>query len=54
MLDLIIKNGLCYIDKDLKDQDIAINDGKIVKIGKIEEEVKEIFDAKGLTVLQDA
>ena len=28
MLDLIIKNGSCYIDKDLKDQDIAIKDGK--------------------------
>ena len=34
MLDLIIKNGACYIDKDLKDQDIAIKDGKITKIGK--------------------
>ena len=48
MLDLIIKNGSCYIDRDLKDQDIAIKDAKIVKIGKIEEEAKEIFDAKGL------
>ena len=51
MLDLIIKNGSCYIDKDLKDQDIAIKDGKIVKIGKIEEEAKEIYEAKGLNVL---
>jgi dihydroorotase len=51
MLDLIIKNGSCYIDKDLKDQDIAIKDTKIVKIGKIDEEAKVIFDAKGLTVL---
>mgnify|MGYP001493976647 FL=1 len=51
MLDLIIKNGSCYIDRDLKDQDIAIKDAKIVKIGNIEEEAKEIFDAKGLTVL---
>ena len=51
MLDLIIKNGSCYIDKDLKDQDIAIKDGKIIKIGKIDNEAKEIFDAKGLTVL---
>ena len=24
MLDLIIKNGSCYIDKGLRDQDIAI------------------------------
>ena len=43
MLDLIIKNGACYIDKDLKDQDIAVKEGKIIKIGKIEEETKEIF-----------
>ena len=45
------QNGSCYIDKDLKSQDIAIKDAKIIKIGKIEEEAKEIFDAKGLTVL---
>ena len=51
MLDLIIKNGLSYIDKDLKSKDIAIKDGKIVEIGKINSEAKEIFDAKGLTVL---
>ena len=29
MLDLIIKNGKCYIDGELKDKDIAIKDGKI-------------------------
>ena len=51
MLDLIIKNGSCYIDKNLKDHDIAIKDGKIIKIGKIDSEAKEIYDAKGLTVL---
>ena len=51
MLDLIIQNGSCYIDKDLKDQDIAIKDGKIIEIGKIGSKAKEIFDAKGLTVL---
>tara|TARA_B100001996_G_scaffold342004_1_gene296391 strand:- start:417 stop:1721 length:1305 start_codon:yes stop_codon:yes gene_type:complete len=51
MLDLIIKNGLCYIDKDLKDQNIGIKEGKIVKIGKISSEAKEIFDARSLIVL---
>ena len=51
MLDLIIKNGSCYINKDLKNQDIAVKDGKIVEIGKISGEAKEIFDAKNLTVL---
>ena len=52
MLDLIIKNGLSYIDKDLKDQDIAIKDGKIFEIGNIKDDAKEIFDAKGLTVFR--
>ena len=35
MLDLIIKNGQCYIGGKLEDRDIAIKDGKIIKIGKI-------------------
>ena len=51
MLDLIIKNGKCYIDKDLKDKDIAIKEGKIIEIGKINKEAKEILDAKDLLVL---
>ena len=51
MLDLLIKNGSCYIDKDLKSCDIAINDGKIIEIGKINNEAKEIYDARNLTVL---
>ena len=51
MLDLIIKNGHCYIDNDIKDVDIGIQSGKIVKIGNLEEEAKQSVDAKGLTVL---
>ncbi len=51
MLDLIIKNGQCYIDNDLKEVDISIQSGKIVKIGNLEEEAKQSVDAKGLTVL---
>ncbi len=51
MLDLIIKNGKCYIDKDLKDVDIGIQNSKITKIGKIDEEATQIIDASGLTVL---
>jgi len=51
MLDLIIKSGFCYINNDLKDKDIGIKDGKIVEIGKIENNSKDIFDAKELTVL---
>jgi dihydroorotase len=51
MLDLIIKNGSCYIDKDLKNQDIGIKDNKIVEIGKISNKTSEVVDAAGLTVL---
>ena len=40
MLDLIIKNGKCYIDSELKDVDVAIKDGKIQQIGQISEEAK--------------
>ena len=51
MLDLIIKNGQCYIDGELKDVDVAVKDGKIHKIGEISEEAKEIINAEGQTVL---
>jgi dihydroorotase len=51
MLDLIIKNGSCYIDNDLKEYDIAIKDNKIVEIGKINSDANKIVDATGLTVL---
>ena len=40
MLDLIIKNGSCYIDRVIKNHDIAIKNGKIIKIGKIDSEAK--------------
>ena len=51
MLDLIIKNGQCYIDHVLKNVDIAVKDGKIREIGRISKEAKDIIDAQGLTVL---
>ena len=51
MLDLIIKNGHCYIGGELKNVDVSIKDGKIQHIGQISEESKDIIDAKGLTVL---
>ena len=41
MLDLIIKNGKCYIDGELKDVDIAVKDKKIRNIGQISEEAKK-------------
>ena len=46
MLDLIIKNGQCYIDGELKDVDVAVKDGKIHKIGEISEEAKETINAE--------
>ena len=51
MLDLIIKNGQCYINGSLKDVDVSVKDGKILHIGQISEKAKKIIDAKGLTVL---
>ena len=51
MLDLIIKNGSCYIDEDLQKQDIGIKNNKIVEIGSINtEKSKEVINAETLTV----
>ena len=52
MLDLIIKNGQCYINGELKDADVAIKSGKIQQIGQITDEAKEIVNVEGQTVLQ--
>ena len=51
MLDLIIKNGKCYVDGDLKDVDVAVKDGKIHQIGQILEQAKETINVEGQTVL---
>ena len=51
MLDLIIKNGQCYINDELKEVDVAIKDGKIQQIGQILDESKKTLNVKGLTVL---
>ena len=51
MLDLIIKNGQCYIDNKLINKDLGIKEDKIVEIGNIKEESKEKFDAVNLIVL---
>ena len=51
MLDLIIKNGECYINGKLENNDIAIKKGKISKIGKVSEDAKEVYDAKSQIVL---
>ena len=51
MLDLIIKNGQCYIGGELKNVDVSVKDGKIQNIGKVSEGAKNTIDAKGLTIL---
>ena len=51
MLDLIIKNGQCYIDGKLQYTDVAVKDGKISQIGQISDKAKQSINAKGQTVL---
>ena len=52
MLDLIIKNGSCFIEGNLVKTDIGINKNKISHIGNLENEnSNEIYDAENLIVL---
>ena len=52
MLELIIKNGSCFIDGNLQKLSIGISKGNIERIeNNIEEESRNIFDAEGLIVL---
>ena len=46
MLDLIIKNGQCYVNGKLENRDIAVKDGKILRIGEVSEEGKEFMMQK--------
>jgi len=50
--DLIVKNGKCFIDGQLKIVDIGISEGIIKSISKIEKTSNEkILDANNLTIL---
>ena len=50
--DLILKNGQCFVDQQLKTVDIGISDGIIKSVGKIEKTLgDEVLDAKNLTIL---
>ena len=49
--NLIIKNGSCYINGKLEQTDIAINNGKIEKIGKLSLNSSKFFDATDKIVL---
>ena len=46
MLDLIIKNGKCYIDGDLKEVSVGVKGDKIDKIGEIHLMLKRLLMLK--------
>ncbi len=49
--DLIIKNGKCFIDDQLKKADIGISNGTIKEIGNIEALNQKVLDGTNLTIL---
>src|SRR5659263_283654 len=53
MPDLVIKNALLFLNDTIQLAEIAVDDGKISKIGKIVgcQDVNEVIDAKGALVL---
>ena len=52
MIDLIIKNGTCYIDDNLEKLDLGIQNGKISHIGNLKEEKsKNTIDVTNKIVL---
>lgn len=51
MYDLLIKNGLAYIDHKFVKTNIGVSKGKIAYIGMKEIDAKEVYDASGLKVL---
>ena len=55
MIDLLIKNGRIVTHNNEKIADIAIKNGKIIKIGKLfNVKSKKTIDAKGLHILPGA
>ena len=48
MLDLIIKNGQCYIDGELKDVDVAVKDGKTNRLDKFQKKQKRQLMQKAI------
>jgi len=50
--DLILKNGKCFVDGQLKNADIGISEGIIKSVGKIEKTSNEkILDVNNLVIL---
>lgn len=56
MPDLVIKNARIFINDALQPMEIAVDNGKISKLGKIlgTEEVNQVIDAKGALVMPGA
>ena len=53
MLDLIIKNGQCYINGKLENKDIAVKDGKYQKLVKYQKKQKKFMMQKTKLFCQD-
>ena len=52
MLDLLIKNGSCFLEGNLAKQDIGVKDGKITHIGNLQnEKSRDLIDAEDKIVL---
>jgi len=52
IIDLLIKNGSCFVDNKLQKVDLAVSNSKIQEIGDLKNlKAKETIDAGGLTVL---
>ena len=52
IIDLLIKNGSCFVDNKLQKVDLAVSNSKIQEIGDLKNlKAKETIDAEGLTVL---
>ena len=51
-IDLLIKNGSCFIDNNLKKVDLAISNSKIQEIGdlKVLGDVKDVDGKPGITI----
>jgi dihydroorotase len=56
MPDLVIKNARIFINDAIQPAEIAVDNGKITKIGKIvgQQDVNEVIDAKGALILPGA
>ena len=50
-IDLLIKNGSCFVDNKLQKVDLAVINSKIQEIGNLKNSNEKILDASNLIVL---